>query len=537
MAWYTPTTHLSEQDRESGLKYLFYDGLCSQAMALVVTGAFLPGMALAMGASTFVIGLLGSLAPMAQMSQIPAILVVERVKLRKLLTVLFAGSARIALVAAALTPFLVPDNAKVFLFTLFMILFFLGGSLGGCSWNSWIKDIVPEKSMGSYMATRLAAATALGAVLSIVAGFSIDSLTAFIGEADKSYGLVFLGAAICGLFGVMMLTRVPEPRMPPPETGTRWLASLLNPVKDRNFRQLLIFSASWSFTVIMSSAFMAVYILDRIGLPMSGVILLAVLSQLTNIYFFRVWGAIADRYSNKSVLRVSVPLFIILLLTYPFTTMPERYSLTIPLLIIIHIMGGISTAGFNLCAANIALRLAPHGKATAYLGTNAFCAGLAAAIAPIVGGAIGSFFSIKEISINIFYRANTALPGDAVSIPALSFRGIDFIFFAAALVGLYAWHRLSLIEEEGTVSESEVRDQVIASLRQSFVSVSNFSMGMRRMTAFPYEMLKNTGRNASSTIYRAAYGGMTFVRKNMSKPSGERRNEKNETGKNKSETD
>lgn len=525
MAWYTPTTHLTDQDRETGLKYLFHDGLCSHAMTLLVTGAFLPGMALALGASSFVIGLLGGLAPMAQMAQIPAILVIERIGLRKLLTVVFAGASRMALVAAALTPFYAPEHAKVTLFTLFMVLFFFGGSFAGCSWNSWIKDIVPEKTMGSYLASRLAAATALGAVLSVLAGFSIDGLTAFIGDAGRSYGVIFVLAAIFGIFGVRFLALVPEPRMPPRDKDARWLVSLLNPVRDANFRKLLAFSAAWSFTVIMSGAFMAVYMLNRIGIPMSGVILLAVLSQITNIYFFKVWGAIADRFSNKSVLRVSVPLFILLILTYPFTTMPERHSLTVPLLVLIHIMGGVATAGFNLCAANIALRLAPHGKATAYLGANAFCAGLAAAVAPIIGGAIGAFFEMKEISVNIYYKANTVLPENAVSIPALNFRGVDFIFFAAALAGLYAWHRLSMIDEEGTVSESEVRDQVFTSIRQSLVSASGLTIGMRRMTAFPYEMLKNTGRNASSSIYRAARNGMSFAKGNGSRFSGDRRKE------------
>jgi len=242
--------------------------------------------------------------------------------------------------------------------------------------------------------------------------------------------------------------------------------------------------------------------LNRIGIPMSGVILLALLSQVTNVYFFKVWGRIADRFSNKSVLAVSVPLFVLILLAYPFTTLPERYALTIPLLIFIHLVGGISTAGFNLCAANIALKLAPRGKATAYLGTNAFCAGLAAAIAPIVGGLIGSFFAIKEISIGVFYREDVARISEAVSFHALNLRGIDFVFFAAALMGLYAWHRLSLIEEAGTVSESEVRDEVFASVRNSLQGASGLSMGMRRMTAFPYDILRRTTRSTTTTIHR-----------------------------------
>ena len=76
----------------------------------------LPGMALALGAGNFAIGVLASLAPISQMAQIPAILLVERVGLRKLVTVLCAGASRLALVAAAFTPYLAPDGWKVPLF-------------------------------------------------------------------------------------------------------------------------------------------------------------------------------------------------------------------------------------------------------------------------------------------------------------------------------------------------------------------------------------------------------------------------------------
>lgn len=499
MAWYTPTAEITDEDREKGLKVLYWESLSAHAMTLLVTGAFLPGMALALGAGNFTIGVLASFAPIAQMAQIPAILLIEKVGLRKLITVLFQLASRLSLVGAAVVPFFVPEDYQVISFSVLMILFFLGSSFSGCSRASLIKDLVPEKSRGAILASRLAAATALGAVLSLVAGFSIEGLTEWMGEASDAYGVIFLVSAVCGLFGVWMTMRFPEVRMPPKSKGTGWIKTLILPVKDTNFRRLLIFSSAWSFTVIMSGAFFTVYMLNRIGIPMSWVILLAVLSQVTNIHFFRLWGRIADRYSNKSVLAVSVPMFIVLLLLYPFTTMPERYSMTVPLLVLIHIIGGISTAGFNLCAANIALRLAPHGNATAYLGTNAFCSGLSAAVAPIVGGLIGSYFAIKEINVNIFYRVDAADVENAVSIPALSFRGIDFVFFAAAIMGLYAWHRLSLIDEEGTVSEAAVREEIFASVKSSFLSTSGLSMGMRRMTAFPYEMLRRKGKPVSKT--------------------------------------
>lgn len=46
--------------------------------------------------------------------------------------------------------------------------------------------------------------------------------------------------------------------------------------------------------------------------------------------------------------------------------------------VLIHAMASMSTAGVMLCSANIALKLAPHGKATAYLAENALISGVTA---------------------------------------------------------------------------------------------------------------------------------------------------------------
>lgn len=504
MPWYTPVTELTEKQREHGLRNLFYDGLGSHAMLLLATGAFLPGMALALGAGNFVIGILVSMAPMSQMAQIPAIFLVEKIRLRKFVTVAFAFISRLSLLGILAIPWVVTEPYQLTFFVVLMVVFFVAGAIAGCAWGSWVKDVIPEQTMGSYFARRLSVATALGAVLTVMASFGIDGLIAWMDQPARAYSIVYAVAALFGLAGAWLMVSVPEPRMVRAESGANWFKSLMQPVQDKNFRQLLYFSGTWSFTVIMAGSFFAVYMLQRIGLPISWVILLAVLSQVTNIYFFRLWGSIADRFNNKTVLRIVLPLFILMILLYPFTTLPERYFLTLPLLILIHVIGGISTAGFVLCSQNIALRLAPKGKATAYLGSNAFFSGAAAAVAPIVGGAIGAFFATRELSIRIFYDPDIALGADPISMPALSFRGLDFMFFTAALVGLYALHRLSLIEEAGEINEVEVREQILSNMRQSLVSMSSFSLGLRRMTMFPYDMLKKTGKSTTSTLYRAA---------------------------------
>lgn len=123
MRWYSTVQQLTVQQRDKALRFMNYDGLCSHAMMMLVTGAFLPGMAVALNAGNLVIGLLGSLAPISQMAQIPGILLVEKIGLRKLVTVVFAVLSRVSLVLAAIVPF-INVNYQAQLFFAFMLVFF-----------------------------------------------------------------------------------------------------------------------------------------------------------------------------------------------------------------------------------------------------------------------------------------------------------------------------------------------------------------------------------------------------------------------------
>ena len=79
--------------------------------------------------------------------------------------------------------------------------------------------------------------------------------------------------------------------------------------------------------------------------------------------------------------------------------MPEKYFLTIPLLITMHIFMGISTAGVTLSSGNIGLKFAPKGYATAYLASISIINSIAIGIAIILGGRFVDFFANRELSL------------------------------------------------------------------------------------------------------------------------------------------
>ena len=483
-----PQDTVTTRDVRSGLGMLLVDGVLAQTMGVLTGGAFLVAFALLLGASNTVIGLLAALGPFAQILQIPSIFLVEKTRRRKLLTVISALIARAVYIPIALLPWIFPAQSQMTLFLLGLFLFFGISAVTAVSWNSWMRDFIPEQIMGRYFGRRMAIATAVGAVITLLAGPAVDFYKAHVENGIGIYTILFLVGAAAGITGTFFLSRIPEPRMPESPKGQGILKVLAQPFRNANYRKLLVFLSAWSFSVNLAAPFFVVYMLKRLELQMTYVILLSVLSQGVNVLFLRLWGRLADRFTNKSVLAASGPFFILCTLLWVFTTMPERYFLTIPLLIIIHALTGMSTAGINLAAGNMALKSAPKGEATAFLATNALVSGIAATIAPILGGLAADFFANQEVSMTISW-ANTSAGGSRYAFPAFSLRGLDFLFIASFVTGFYALHRLAPVKEEGEVDEDIVLDNFYSEVRRTARHISNVA-GIRHITSFPFAILR-----------------------------------------------
>ena len=482
-----PDPEIRTADKRRGLGALVLDGVCSQVMGSLTGGAFLVALALLMGASNVVIGVLAAIGPATQMLQLPAIFLVDWVRLRKLLVIAACFMGRLALPAIGLLPFLAPPEARVPLMLALLGAYFGLGAVAGCGFNSWMRDFVPDRLMGRFFSRRMAVSTLVGAVLSLLAGLAVDGWRLHTDyPAEGVYTLLFLVGGAAGLVGCLVLARIPEPRMPPRDD--RGLFQMVAaPFKHANFRRLIMFLGSWNFAVSLAGPFFVVYMLVRVELSMTAIILLAVGAQLVNVVFFGIWGRLADRFSNKSVLGVSGVLFVLVFLMWPFVTMPDPWWATIPLLIAIHVFSGMSAAGVALCTGNIALKLAPKGQATPYLAANALVCGLAATVAPILGGLLADFFELRRLSLRLHYE-HLIDPGDAWMLPAFELQGLDFLFVIAFVAGLYALHRLPTVAEPGEVARREVVLQLYREARRGLRDVSNIE-GLRMLTYFPYAAL------------------------------------------------
>ena len=494
---FLPKPQLDEADVSRGLRTLVLDAVFSQTMMVLTTGAFLVGFALAHGASNSVIGVLCGMGPLAMAMQIPAVWVVQHVRLRKAIVVTTAFMGRGTWFLIAFLPFLVSDKYLLPILVAVLFMSYALNNVCGCAFNSWIRDLVPEGRLIRLFSRRLSYATLVGALISLAGGFAVDYWKrepGLPGGASGSYTVIFLVAVVCGMLSNWYLLRTPEPQMPAPN-GDGFFKALREPLHDRNFRKLLVFLGSWNFAFNFATPFFSVYLLQRLGLGMSWVIGLTVFSQLVNVGFFRYWAAMADQFSNKSVLLVAVPLFTFSLLIWPFTTMPDRYLLTIPLLVLVHVVAGIGTAGVTLCGGNLAFKLAPYGQAGAYLAVNGLVTGIAATVAPMTAGFAADWFGAKHLVLALKLSFMSGTDG-AREVPTMHVSGLDFIFLIAFVLGLYSLHRLLSVREKGTVKESEVRQEALAEMARNLRQISTVA-GIRQIFFSPFTLLRNGGnRNA-----------------------------------------
>ena len=457
----------------------------------ITTSGFLAAYALLLGCSNFQIGVLAALPFLTQPLQIFVIPLVERFRRRKIIALASWIPAQLSWVLIALIPLFldVPSSSAVMVLLVTIGIRGVFVSFTNCSWNSWLRDLVPQQVLGSVFARRQMWANLAAMTFGLGASFFVTYWQGHAPAGNEALGYTFpllFGAAFLGLASPIFMSLMPEPLMQPP-TGPQpsFFATISLPFRDGNYRRLLSFLLLWGLALNMSIPFFAIYMLLRLGLPLWAVIGFSILSQAFNILFLGLWGRLADRFGFKTILSVSVSLYLLVVLGWTFTTMPERYFLTIPLLAILHILAGIAAAGVTLATGTIGLKLAPKGQATAYLAAAGLAASLGTGLGPLLGGYLADFFSARQLSLVFEWTS----PISSIQLPVLSLSGFDFLFCISFIVGLFTLSALVALREEGEVGREVILETLFAPMRQAVRPMSSVP-GLGFLGQFPYSILR-----------------------------------------------
>jgi MFS family permease len=485
---------LSKHDIESGLRYFMKDAVATQIMTSLTGPTFIIAFAIMLGASNLIIGLLIAIPFLTQLIQIPAIYLVETYRIRRAIYIYAATTSRLFWLVLVLIPFLLSFGIALLLLVLGILLRSAFAAVSTCSWNSWMHDLVPQKELGDFFSSRLTISTTLAVPLTLIAGFCIDYLNIAIPtHVLFGFSFFFFIAFLAGLVGVLFISRISEPQMPEISSNSHFYKRIQEPLKDHNFKNLILFLSIWNFALNFAAPFFTVYMLIRLSFPLSWVLAFSVLNQLTSIVFLRIWGRLTDRMSNKSVLSVTGPLLMVTIFAWTFTTLPTPHLFTLPLLFLIHILMGISSAGVTLASGNIALKLAPKGHATTYLAATSIANSIAAGIAPLIAGLLADILIEFEFAWTLSWTS----PGIGFVIHVLSFRHLDFLFVIAFLIGIYSIHRLAYVQEEGEVEEGIMLNAFVSEVRRVTRQFSTLG-GLRNMFQIPFRLFHRQTVNVFS---------------------------------------
>ena len=487
-----PKDELSDADRARNSAFMMRQIFASSGADGFVSGGFLAAFALLIGASNLHIGIMTAIPFIMQPLQLFSVVLIERIRVRKPLALVAYLLNFAAWVPIALMPFVlqVPSAGAVALLLGFIAIRGAANALFVSSWNSWLRDLVPAGSAGDYFAQRLRIATIAAVITGLAAAVFADWWKS-ISTPDNAvfgYSIAFLfGSIVLGFSAVGLLSRVIEPRMPAPSSGTGSLvAGLLGPIRDDNFRGFVNFLFVWNFVVNLATPFFAVYMITRLGFPLTLVVGLGVVSQVMNILFLRVWGNMVDVFSGKTVLSVCSSLYFLVIIAWTFSTLPERHGGTIPLLILLHALLGVATAGVNIATATLRMKLSPGPQATSYLAVASLAASIGAGISPLLGGIFADYFAIRSFRIS----AEWIDPNRIIDLPAFSLTGFDFLFAVAFALGFVALSLLSRVREEGEATTEAVLDELRAQTRDNLRSL-NSVRGLNYVAQFPAEGIRH----------------------------------------------
>jgi MFS family permease len=481
---------------ERTFRLVLYDALASEAMGALTTGVFLAGFLVDLGASNLAIGVLAAVPFAVQFLQLPAVVLVERLRTRRAICAWSAAIGRSFLIVAAMAPF-VGEQAGVILLITAVAANQAMAAIAGCSWNSWMRDLVPEAEYGRFFGRRAAATTALATALALGCGLLIDRWRAMLpGHPAVVYSCMFIVSAAIGYYGVWLLSITPDQPMPPAPDRAPMRKLLAMPFRDSNFRRLMVFLASWNFAANLAAPFFVVYMLKTVGYSMTTIIVLTTASQLSNLAALGLWGTLIDRFSNKAVLGIAAPLFLMCTLAWSLTGLEWVQPAVFFVLLAIHVLMGIATAGVALASGNIAMKLSPPGQATAYLAANSVVSATCAAAAPVIGGLCADFFAARDLSFGFTWKGGS----DAVTVQMLDFHAWTFLFGLSAVVGLYSLHRLSFVNETAGTTDPLLVRHLLLEARRSIQSLSS-AAGLLRIVRVP-SWLMRPGSGKSSTRYQ-----------------------------------
>lgn len=363
-------------------------------MGTLLSGVFLTGFALSLGASRLQIGVLAAVPPLATLTQLVGARLLSAGVNRKRLCLGAITASRLCWAAMLLIPLLAAGHRKAAVMVLIGLVGVASmfGSIAGVAWLSWIRDLVPSDKRLGFLGFRNQINTVLALVLGVAGAGFLDWWNNAYPDAMGGFLGVLAAAIVCGFIAIPVLNRLVDPGRSETAPG-RSLATTSLAGDNANFRKLVGFYIAWNLACSLASPFFAVFMLEKLRLPYWHITSLYALQSIAGLAATGWWTSLSKWIGPRRVVMLAT--FGEAFFPFCWVFLGADSAWVLPLVFLF----GVFQAPLAVGAHTLVMRLAPDEKASSYLAAFNATMGIVMACAAVFGGWLSGQATTESYSI------------------------------------------------------------------------------------------------------------------------------------------
>ncbi len=236
-----------------------------------------------------------------------------------------------------------------------------------------MKDIVPEDRRNKYFGMRNTIATFAG----LVAWVSYSMILQYL-ERATALLIIYLICSSVFIYTAYLLYLHDIPETKVVEYG---LTMPLRTLKNRKFRNFVVFVFIWNFAIQFAGPFFSYFEVSQLKVPYSFLGILNVINSVLAMFFYMFYGKVAECVGEKNMIRYGITLALVIPFLYSIMT-PSNYRY---LLIINAVIAAMAWSAINLAYFTLLLKIVEE-PSEIYISMHAFVAGISSLIASYLGG-------------------------------------------------------------------------------------------------------------------------------------------------------
>ena len=392
------------------------EGSFANGIGTMSSGVIISGILKYLGASDAVNGIISGIPVSAGILLILVPLAFRNITHVKRTVTLFAVIHRLLFALMLSVPLIVQNNAvRLIAFVVIYASGYMIGTFIGPSASNWLISLVPARIRGRYLGIREGTMIASMTVVSVAIGLVVDHMKA-IGNEALGYGIctaVIFVFTVCNFF---CLLNIKEPPPAPVRNKITFKKILTAPIKNKNFRKIILLSVFWNFSLQIGGPYFSIYFYSVLGLNYTYLMIMNVLMYVFRVFAAQYWGRLADRKNWVYVTKLSL---ICLGITHAgFIFMNENTYLWVnPIL---QALAGIGWGGVAISMFNLQFEYAPEENRTSYISLNTS-----------VGSVVG-FLAILIASVIV-----NKIGGNTIYISSFPIHGMQFLLLTSGVLIIF----------------------------------------------------------------------------------------------------